>query len=77
MLDRKQLVFVEVRYRSNPHFGSGAESVTRAKQQKLIATASHYLQQQPHHGASRFDVVSLSPHQNGFEINWIQDAFQA
>src|SRR3990172_1533488 len=38
------LVFVEVRYRHKPWFGSGAESVTRHKRAKLIATASHYLQ---------------------------------
>ncbi len=73
------IVFVEVRYRSNKNFGSGADSVDFRKQKKLITTAEHYLQknharaQQP----ARFDVVSISRDNEQTPINWIQDAFQA
>ncbi len=78
MTDGKSTVFIEVRYRSNTDYGSGAETVNRRKQQKLIATASYYLQnnrqlaQQP----ARFDVISMTQATNRFSIDWIQDAFQ-
>ena len=72
------LVFIEVRYRRNANFCSGAESVDRRKQQKLINTATHYLQQhsQLAQHPSRFDVISMSRQKNTPAIDWIQDAFQ-
>jgi putative endonuclease len=77
MEHRDTLVFVEVRYRGNSRHGSGAESITRHKQQKLIRTAEHFLQQHPAQAnrPCRFDVVSIggrdeTPH-------WLQDAFSA
>ena len=70
------LVFVEVRYRKSSRFGSAAESVTAAKQHKLLNTASHFLQQRGMDAPCRFDVVGISgSHQT--EIEWIRDAFQA
>ncbi len=71
-------VFVEVRYRRDTRFCSGAETVDRRKQQKLVNAASHYLQrhrrlaQQP----ARFDVISMSRQADAVHIEWIQDAFQ-
>src|SRR5690606_33769552 len=54
------LVFVEVRYRQDSGHGSGAESITRAKQNKIRRTAESYLQQ--HFGNRppfcRIDVLS-------------------
>ena len=44
MKDKEMLVFVEVRYRKNTQYGSGAESVNGPKQKKLLSTAMHYLQ---------------------------------
>lgn len=70
-------VFVEVRYRKNPSFGSAAESVDMRKQQKIIATANQYL----HHNyrtdppACRFDVLAISGKAQE-NIDWIRDAFQ-
>lgn len=88
MLDKQSLVFVEVRYRKNSNFGSGAESVTISKQRKLIKAASFYLQQNPKMSqyACRFDVISMSApnnknshtdSHNESKIDWIKDAFQA
>ena len=85
MLDIQSLVFVEVRYRKNSQFGSGAESITISKQRKLIKTASYYLQQNPKTSqyATRFDVISMSPiikpksTSKETKIDWIKDAFQA
>lgn len=74
MKHHQSTVFVEVRYRSNPNFGSSAESVDYRKQSKLIATAAHYLQQ--HHTLAqqpaRFDVIAIAPG----TLEWIRDAFQ-
>ncbi len=81
MLDKQSLVFVEVRYRKNSAFGSGAETVTLQKQKKLVKTAQYYLQRHPETAqyACRFDVISMSAadYSNKTEIDWIKDAFQA
>jgi putative endonuclease len=79
MQDKNSIVFIEVRYRRNDRFGSGAESVISSKQQKLIMTAMHYLQTHKHASASasRFDVVSIQGRNGKNDIEWIQNAFQA
>jgi len=79
MQDKHTTVFVEVRYRRNNYFGSGAESVDWRKQAKLLATAEHYLQQHPAaaQGACRFDVMALTTENKQQTIDWIVDAFQA
>jgi putative endonuclease len=83
MRDKKTTVFVEVRYRSNPNFGSGAESINARKQQKLVTTANHFLQhnRQAMNHQCRFDVISLSaaPDKSGFSdnIEWIPNAIEA
>ena len=43
MHDKTSLVFVEVRYRQNPYFGSGLETINLTKQNKVIKTAEYYL----------------------------------
>jgi len=79
MEDRGVIVFVEVRLRNNPAFGSGAESVDRRKQGKLTATAQHYLQRHPRWAErpARFDVVAIGRQGSQHKIEWITDAFQA
>ena len=74
----KTIVFVEVRYRKHTQFGTGAETVTKNKQSKLIMTAMYYLQKKPQYSnrPSRFDVVSITPELHGPHIDWITDAFQ-
>lgn len=74
MQDKDDLVFIEVRYRNNILFGSGAESVTTSKQAKLIKTAQFYLQQKKliDKISCRFDVVSVI---NKEKIEWIKNAF--
>lgn len=76
MQDGDGLVFVEVRYRARSDFGAPAETVDRAKQARLRATAEHYLQQV--RGASRkacrFDIVAISGDPDG-DLRWLRDAF--
>lgn len=75
MKDAKTLVFIEVRLRSNSQFGNAATSITPQKQQKLILTAQHYLQQ---YGdcLCRFDAV-LMDKVDTQHIEWVRNAFDA
>ncbi|AUD78274.1 YraN family protein [Kangiella profundi] len=79
MLDGLTLVFVEVRFRANTSFGSGAETVDFRKQQKIIKTAQLYLQsnKKMQQRDCRFDVVSVTLASNEPMIEWHQNAFQA
>ncbi|MGV6826851.1 MAG: YraN family protein [bacterium] len=70
--DNEHLVFVEVRYRSNPRFGSATESVTAAKQQRLARAAKHYLQKNRLDVPCRFDVIGLGPDN---QFDWVKNAF--
>ena len=82
MQDDAALVFIEVRYRKQSNFGDGAESVDFRKQQKIIRSAEHFLQQHRQYSQSpcRIDVISISRQQNTDcqeAINWIPNAIQA
>jgi putative endonuclease len=79
MKDGKTLVFVEVRLRSNPKFGNAAASITPQKQQKLINTAQHYLQEfAKQHGdcACRFDAILMNK-ADVEHLEWLRNAFDA
>ena len=73
------LVFVEVRFRQQHAFGSGLESITPAKQQRLKRTAAHYLQRHSElpPRPCRFDVVGVSRDSSGKRLtfDWIANAF--
>jgi putative endonuclease len=57
--NRKYLVFVEVKLRKNDRFAQAMEYVDRHKQDRLRATASMYLQENPTSLQPRFDVVEI------------------
>ena len=71
------LVFVEVKARRGLRRGSPREAINRLKQQKIIATASHYLRQ---HGIQntpvRFEVVTMVEQRGTFVFELIPNAFQ-
>jgi putative endonuclease len=73
MSDSGTLVFVEVRLRNNPNYGTGAETVTRKKIKKIINTAQFYLLKHPLTADMdcRFDVISMKNN----KIDWIKNAF--
>lgn len=79
MRDGETIVFVEVRYRKNPEFGSGTESITAQKQERVIATARHYLQHNGSlaHQPCRFDVIAIGNDMHKHDVEWIPDAFDA
>lgn len=71
------LVFVEVRYRTSPAFGSAAETVDARKQARLRATAEHYLQNTPRASkkACRFDIVAITGDGVDGDFRWLRDVF--
>lgn len=77
MRDKDELVFIEVRSRVSAQFGGGIASVTYAKKQKILKTATYYLLEHKKYDqfALRFDVVSIDG--TSATINWIRDAFGA
>ncbi len=79
MEDTEYVVFVEVRYRRQTRFGSGAETVNYTKRQKLIKAALYYLQQHPQMARlpMRFDVISIAGelNQDSAKIDWLKNAF--
>ena len=74
---KKQLLFVEVKTRSNQLYGTPAEAVGHRKQQQIIRTAQWYLQRG--HGKNlqpRFDVVSVLLRSGELEIEYFPNAFE-
>jgi len=60
------LVFIEVRTKTSREFGAPEESITRAKQERMKATAAYY--QQTHHNLPpqwRIDVVAVELNKQG------------
>jgi putative endonuclease len=78
--DGDTLVFVEVRTRRGIGFGSPEESVTAAKQARLIALAEAYRQEHPAAPeAWRIDVVAvgLTPQGRLERVDVLQNAVEA
>lgn len=72
----QSLHFIEVKYRKNAYFSHPLESITYSKKQKLIKTASYYLQTHPQlqHIQTQFDVIcilGIPPN----TLEWFPNAF--
>jgi putative endonuclease len=72
MDDQGVLVVVEVRYRKNSYYGSALESVTLAKQSKIVAAAKHYMATHKINRAIRFDVIAKT---GDSPPEWVKNAF--
>lgn len=73
--DKNHTVFIEVKSRANPLFGSPQESVVNKKKRRITLTAIDYLQRnQLTHTPTRFDVIAINP-DNTIEL--IKNAFDA
>lgn len=57
--DGATLVFVEVRFRRSDSHGGAAESITSAKQARMVAAAQVYLLRQRGDPPCRFDAILL------------------
>ena len=61
VLDKRVVVFVEVKTRTGHGFGSPLEAVAYRKQKKMIQTAQFFLSQKRlHQRDARFDVIGVS-----------------
>jgi putative endonuclease len=70
---QNELIFVEVKTRNNTSYGLPEESVSEAKQQKLLEAAEAYIEQSNYKGEIRFDVISIIRSKK--EVLHIKDAF--
>ncbi len=75
MSDEDTLVFIEVRYRKNSHYGGALASINQSKQRKIIKTATHYIAQLASEPYCRFDAIALDESEN--MPLWVKNAFQA
>lgn len=76
VLDRRTVVFVEVKTRAGYRFGNPLESVDRRKQKKIIGAARFFLSQHRLHDRdARFDVVGISTMGREPLVDHIQNAF--
>lgn len=75
MRDDDTVVFIEVRMRTNPHYGGAAASITPTKQTKLIRAARHYLAAHDDDFPCRFDAILISGEREN-EIEWIRNALE-
>jgi putative endonuclease len=69
------LVVVEVKTRNSNALGKPYQSVTIAKQRRVIKVANHYIQLYKREEEVRFDIVSIILNQNRMELEHIENAF--
>ncbi|WP_110643581.1 YraN family protein [Salinicola sp. CPA57] len=77
MRDGDNLVFVEVRHRQRMDYGDPLETITLAKQRRIIKAARFYLHAQRLSCPCRFDVVGVTGSLPKLEFDWIRAAFDA
>jgi putative endonuclease len=73
------IVFVEVRSREVPGFGTPEESVTPAKRRRIVGAARHYLSTVPPSSwrEARFDVIAIEGEGNAAVLRHYPAAFDA
>lgn len=80
-IDKKHLVFFEVKARSAGSIANPAEFVTESKQRKTVLASSHFISHYSIDMPARFDVIEVYfKHKNNFKdytINHIKNAYSA
>jgi putative endonuclease len=78
MKDDQTLVFVEVKYRKNNHFGGAISAISQSKQQKIKHCVAFYLHKanlNEYNTLCRFDVIALDGDINQPQVTWLKNAF--
>jgi len=70
-----QIIFVEVKTRTEDYQMHPASAVTAEKQRSIIYAADGYLQKYNINKESRFDVLTIIKKEKSYEIDHIEDAF--
>jgi putative endonuclease len=77
VLDRRVVVFVEVKTRTGHGYGSPLEAVEFRKQRKMIQAAQYFLSERKlHQRDARFDVVGISWPGREPAVEHIENAFE-
>ncbi len=77
VLDRRVVVFVEVKTRTDHGFGTPLEAVEPRKQRRMILAAQLFLHQKKlHERDARFDVVGISWPGPEPVVEHVQNAFE-
>ncbi|MBR6012870.1 MAG: YraN family protein [Selenomonadaceae bacterium] len=72
-----EIIFVEVKTRSNTRRGLPAEAVNLRKQKKIIEAASVFLQDDKFFDRPcRFDIIEIYSTGKNFELRHIENAFE-
>jgi len=69
------LVVVEVKTRSTETFEHPKEAITIKKIRNIVNATHEYIFMIDWLGETRFDIISVVPHGNSFNIEHIEDAF--
>ncbi|MGM0783413.1 YraN family protein [Halomonas faecis] len=77
MRDGDTLIFVEVRHRTDSRHGHPLETITAAKQRRLIKAARFYLTRNRLSCPCRFDALAVTGKPPELDFEWIQGAFEA
>ncbi len=77
MCDEEHLVVVEIRYRRQTGFMKPAESITRAKRDRIARSTLHFMQRSAgyRNHPVRFDVISVSGPLERLTMDWLPGAF--
>ena len=79
MREQQTIVFVEVRLRQANSLVTAVQSITPAKQARLVRSAGYYLQHNRINEATpaRIDVVAITQDDQTHLFDWIQNAIEA
>lgn len=73
---RKELVFLEVKTRSNLKYGRPSEAVNKKKKEHMVAAAKYYYYKNKIHKIPiRFDVIEVFLNNSNYKINHIRKVF--
>lgn len=77
-LNKKNLIFYEVKYRKNNNYGDSSFTINQKKKKKLIKTAMYFIilnQMYKKHNI-RFDAILINNFQGDVEISFIKNIIQ-
>lgn len=74
--DSKELVFIEVKTRSNLKYGSPSDAVTNYKQKHIVLSSKYYIYLYDFNNINvRYDVIEIFLYNSTYKINHIKNAF--
>lgn len=75
-LDDKEIVFIEVKTRTNLKYGMPCEAVNNKKKKCIIRTAKQYIYINKYENLDiRFDIIEIYLSENKYKINHLKNVF--